>query len=195
MKRKATIGDPSCGRVITVGVAAFTAYIACVPNVSAQSGPPVRGTMALEGTMQRFYKAANVIIVKTVDGVEHAFSFTKDLLVHGGKHGIDQLADLQEGRTVIVHYSGSGKQPTAVEIDPVGDDGLQVTEGTVVRVNRARQQITIRYDNGTVETLRLTPRAAAAAGLDDDAQQVQVKVAYVNEGGEKVVHYFRRAST
>jgi hypothetical protein len=35
--------------------------------------------------MKQFYKAANVVIVTTMAGVEHVYHFTKDLIVHGGK--------------------------------------------------------------------------------------------------------------
>ena len=63
--------------------------IALVPSVSitlsAQSPPPVQGPIALEGTMKTFYRGVNTIIVTTIDGVEHVYHFTKDLVVHGGK--------------------------------------------------------------------------------------------------------------
>lgn len=53
--------------------------IALVPPVSmtlsAQSPPPVQGTIALEGTMKKFYRAVNTIIVTTIDGVEHVYHF------------------------------------------------------------------------------------------------------------------------
>ena len=32
-------------------------------SLEAQSPPPVRGTIALEGTMKKFYRAANVLVV------------------------------------------------------------------------------------------------------------------------------------
>ena len=54
-------------------------------TAAAQSPPPVQGTIALEGTMKTFYRAANVVIVTTMDGVEHAYHFTRDLVVHGRK--------------------------------------------------------------------------------------------------------------
>jgi len=53
--------------------------------VAAQSPPPVQGTIALEGTMKKFYRGTNVIIVTTIDGVEHVYRFARDLVVHGGK--------------------------------------------------------------------------------------------------------------
>ncbi len=157
----------------------------------AQSPPPVLGTLALEGTMKKLYRAANIIIVKTIDGVEHAFTFTENLLVHGGKRpGIDALEGLQEGRTIVVHYSVSGTREMAAEIDQVSDEGLRISEGTVVRISRSRREIVIRFANGVTETLRLTERAAAAGAAPVDRTAVGVKIFYADENGQKVVHYF-----
>src|SRR5215510_6237655 len=136
----------------TLGFIAGVCALWAVANTSpaAQTPPPVTGTMALEGTMQKFYKGTNLIIVKTIDGVEHVFTITRDLIVHGGKApGPGALAGLREGSTVVVHYTANGARPAAEEIDPIGEDGLQITEGTVVRVSRTRKQITIRFDNGS----------------------------------------------
>lgn len=174
----------------TVGAGAVLA--ASGHTVIAQSGPPVTGTIALEGTMEKFYKGLNEIIVKSTDGVEHVFYFTKSLLIHGGP--VDgTLADLQEGRTVVVHYQVIDKREAAQEIDRL-DDGLKITEGTVSHISRSHREITIRFANGTTETLRLTERAAtdAGPGVENDGPDVQVKVFYSDEHGQKVVHYFRR---
>jgi hypothetical protein len=54
-------------------------------TVAAQSPPLVQGTIALEGTMKKVNAAANMVIVTTIDGVEHVVHLTKDLPVHGGK--------------------------------------------------------------------------------------------------------------
>ena len=81
----------NCGRIrrwlvfalgATAGVA--VAAMASSRDVSAQLAPPVTGTIALEGTMEKFYKGVNVFIVKTSDGIEHMVYFTKNLLIHGG---------------------------------------------------------------------------------------------------------------
>ena len=96
--------------------------------------------------------AANTIVVKTVDGVEHSFHYTKDLLFHGGKSsGVDALQGLRDGTTVAVHYTSGGPDPAAVEIDQISDNGLSVTEGMVARIDRGRKQITIGFDSGTAE--------------------------------------------
>jgi len=175
-------------------LAGLGAWAVVGAGLAAQSPPSVTGTVALEGTMQKFYRAANVIVVKTIDGVEHAFSFTKSLIVHGAREGEDPLAGLLEGRPVVVHYTVQGTRLSAQEIDRVGADDATITEGRVVEVNRKRRQITIRFDNGTSETLRLSERAAAdsSTGIAEPGIDVQVKVLVVDEDGQRVVHYFRR---
>ena len=71
-------------------------------SAHAQNRPPLNEPIALEGTMKQFYKAANVVIVTTMDGVEHVYHFTKDLIVHGGKTpGVDAL----ELTRIVVYYS------------------------------------------------------------------------------------------
>jgi hypothetical protein len=195
---------PTCFKKMAFGVRVLAltvvlmAFAGLSATVSAQSPPPVRGTMALEGTMKTFYRAANTVIVATVDGVEHAYRFTKDLLVHGGKGaGADALAGLDEGSAVVVHYLTAEAGETAVEIDRVGGEGLKVTEGVIKRIDRGRKQITIRFDNGTTETLQLTEHAAAEAGKDVDeaaADATKIIVYYSDEGGRKLAHFFRRVS-
>jgi hypothetical protein len=166
--------------------------------LAGQSPPPVRGTIALEGTVAKIYAAANTVIVETIDGVEHVVHFTKDLLVHGGKGtGVDALRGLREGSTVVVHYRVEGGQESAQEIDSIGDEGLKVTEGVVARIDRGQKQITIRFDNGTTETLRLTDRAAADVGRDIDqpaAGDTRVVVYYSDDSGSRVAHFFKRKS-
>jgi hypothetical protein len=159
-------------------------------SLQAQSPPPVQGTIALEGTMKTFYRAANVLVVTTIDGVEHVYHFAKDLVVHGGeKPGIDALDGLREGDTVVVYYTSEGQGPTAHELDRLGAGGLDTTEGIVVGMDRRRMQITIRYDNGTTETFGLTERAATKPAV---AGEVRVVIYYSNEAGSKVAHLFKQ---
>jgi len=179
-----------------------SAIIALVSSVSitlgAQSGPPVQRTIALEGTMKTFYRAVNTIIVTTIDGVDHVYHFTKDLVVHGGKgRGMDALEGLREGSTVVVHYTVSEAKASAREIDRIGDEGLKTTEGVVTRIDRGRKRITIRFDDGKSETLRLTDRAAVEAAKDVDqaaTTAVKIIVYYSDEAGRKVAHFFKKAS-
>jgi hypothetical protein len=175
---------------------AVTLMISAV--AAAQSPPPVQGTVALEGTMKKFYRAVNVVVVTTIDGVEHVYHFAKDLVVHGGKGtGIDALEGLREGTTVVVHYTAEGSEQAAREIDVVGVEGLEVTEGMVTRVDRGRRQITVRYDNGKREVFRLTERAAAETVQSGDRAAptgTKVVIYYSDEHGQKVAHFFRKVA-
>lgn len=163
---------------------------------AAQSAPPVQGTIALEGTMKKVYGAVNVVVVTTIDGVEHVYRFAKDLVVHGGKHpGVDALKGMEEGSTVVVHYTVEGTEQEAREIDVVGGEGLEITEGKVTHVDRRHRKITVQYDNGRIEIFQLTERAAAEAspGTEQAALDgTRVAIYYRDEHGQKVAHFFRR---
>lgn len=175
----------------------------CLLNVSAAAAqnPPamggVTGTVATEGSMKAFYRGAKAIVVTTADGIDHVYQFAKDLIVHGGKHpGPDALAGLREGTTVVVHYTTSGTAPAAQEIDIVGDEGLQVTEGMVTSLDRRHQQITVRRESGKIETFQLSDRAIAETSrdLDQAAGTIRVVIYYTDENGRRVVHFFRKIS-
>jgi hypothetical protein len=173
--------------------------VLCVtPPVNAQTPPPIHGvtgTIATEGTIRDEHKAANKIVVETSDGVKHVYDGAKGLIVHGGKD--NRLADLKPGTTVVVHYTTGAAGDAAQEIDRVGENGLSVTEGIVTDIDRGKKEITIRYDNGTIEKLKLTDRSAADAGTDVGANAVgvtRIVVYYSDEAGQKVAHYFKRKS-
>ena len=151
----------------------------------------------MEGTMKQFYRAANVVVVTTMDGMEHVYHFTKDLLVHGGKKpGVDALDGLRAGTTVVIHQRVSGTQASVEEIDVLGDEGLKSTEGMVTNIDRRKNEITIRYNNGQTETLQMTSRAAAEtdAGIDESGEEARIVVYYSDEAGRKVAHYFKKES-
>jgi hypothetical protein len=180
--------------LFAVAAVLFATVVMSAP-LAAQSPAPVQGTVALEGTMKSFYRAANTVVVATIDGIEHVYHVTTNLVVHGGKGtGVDALAGLREGATVVVHYTVTLDEASATEIDRIGDEGLEITEGVVTHVDRGRKQITIRFDNGTTETLGLTDRAAAEAGPElgePPAARSKIVVYYRNEGGQKVAHFFK----
>jgi hypothetical protein len=176
---------------------AIACVVATAVPLGAQGTPPVQGTIALEATMKTVYKGAQTIIVATIDGVEHVYQFSKDLIVHGGKgSGVDALEGLQPGRTVVIHYRMGAAAPSATEVDIVGEAGLQITEATVVDIGRNRTEITVRWDSGRTETFKLTANAAAeTATLTAADDLAKVIVYYSNERGQKVAHYFRRAGS
>lgn len=172
---------------VTLPLLSFVALI--VAPIHAQ-GPPIHGvtgTIATEATIKSEHKAANKIIVATEDGAEHIYEVAKGVGVHGGK---DALSDLTPGTTVVIHYTADN---TAREIDRVGPDGLSTTEGIVTKIDRGKKTITLRYDNGRIETLKLTDRAAADVGKGIEAD-TRIVVYYSSEGGGKVTHYFKKHS-
>lgn len=181
---------------LTLTLALGAVLIPSTP-VFPQNRPPLQEPIALEGTMKQFYRAANIVVITTIDGMEHVYQFTKDLIVHGGKKpGVDALEGLRAGTTVVIHHTTAGSQASIEEIDVLGDEGLKSTEGMVTKIDRRNNEITIRYNNGKTETLQMTSRAAAEteAGIDESAEEARVVVYYTDEAGRKVAHYFKKAS-
>jgi len=164
--------------------------------VHAQSGPPLPNEpVATENSTKQFYRGLNVALVKTFDGVGHAYNFTKGLFGRGGKDpGVDTLAGLREGTHVAIHYSLTGETASIPEIDaPDGDGGLSITEAVVTNIDRGKKEITVRFTNGHAETLQMTSRGAADdAGILDDPGKASARIVvyYPDESGRKVGHYF-----
>ena len=190
------------GRRLLVGAVAVVFYVLLVPPVAdAQVPPPIdgiTGTVALDSTLVQEQVAANTFIVKTMDGVEHLWHLTKDLFVQGGKdRPVDSLQGLRDGTTVVVHDTIAESHAAVLEIEQIGNEEVTVTEGTVIRIDRDRRHITIRFDNGQDERLQLTTRPAletgteivgAAKGTD------RVTVYYADEAGQRVGHLFQKVS-
>jgi len=173
---------------LTVALALWGVLVG-VPGY-AQDRPPLKEPIALEGTMKAFYRAANTVVVTTMDGVEHVYHFTKNLIVHGGKSpGVDALAELSEGTPIVIHRAVNEEQASAEEIDVLGYEGLKISEGRVIHIDRRKKEITIRYGNGSTETLQLTTRAAAETAAEAEGQAAQIVIYYADEEGHKVAHY------
>jgi len=92
---------------------------------------------------------------------------------------------------VVVHYTVEGMEQDAREIDVIGTEGLEITEGTVTRVDRGRGEIAVRYDNGRTDVFRLTERATQEA-LSAGPAGAKVTIYYSDEHGEKVAHFFKK---
>ena len=185
-------------RFVTVGFVCSATALALPALTAGQEPPPVTGTIALEGTVDQTYKAANTVIVKTVDGVRHLFHLTGKTAVHGSESaGAEALRSLEAGSAVAVHYVADAGEQTALEVDRLDGKGLKTTKGVVTLVDRAGRKIAIRLADGSTQTLRLTDRAAMDVGKDVDrarANTTRVIVYYADEAGQRVAHYFKRIS-
>jgi hypothetical protein len=158
-----------------------------------QDVPPIPGvtaTAALEGTVEKTYAGANAIAVKTVDGIEHLFHFTKRTVVHGAAATDEAFSGLEKGTRVVVHYTGEGGDQTAAEVDRIGDGGLREMRGVVTDLDRAARRLSIRLTDGTRETLQLSDRAARDGDKDVKAGSTIVTY-YTYDDGTRVTHYMR----
>ncbi len=146
------------------------AWLAATP-LYAQHAPPipgVTGTLATPETVKDEYKAANKVVVAAEDGVEHVFPAGKG-----------PLSDLVEGSTVAIYYES------------------KATEGTVTDVGRKSGEITVRYDNGKTEKLKLADKQAVEPGraLKNGPQgDTRVVVYYSDEAHGRIARYFKPKS-
>jgi hypothetical protein len=192
---------PLSGRLVTRVLAPLGGLVLGASiSVNAQSPPPIQGvtgTIATQGAIKDVGEVGNTIVVGTLDGIEHAFHFTKHLLLRGGE-GTEALQGLRAGRSVVVHYKVEGASEAAHEVDRAGDEGLKSTEGVVTRVDRGRKQFVIEFTDGKTETFRLSDRAAESVGQGGGRAttgETQVIVYYSDEGGQQnVAHFFKKIS-
>ena len=126
------------------------------PAMHAQKAPPIPG---VTGTLVTPETAKD-----EKKAEDKAGAAVKDALTPGDNKG--PLADLRPGTTVVIRY------------------GSDVTEGVVSKIDRAANEITVRFDNKKVEKLVLADRGSA------DARTVE----YSNDTKQKVTRYFRPKS-
>jgi hypothetical protein len=171
---------------------ALTAIAATALGVAlgAQGPPPINPTIVPEGSSNTFYRGAHAVVVAVVDGIEHAYQFTRDLIVPG-RHGADALADLREGTTVAVQHKTGAGSTAPDDADADGDGRAAATEGTVTKIDRRHAQITVRFAEGKDGTFQLAeahPKAAAA-----DAAKT-VMISYTGKDGNRVMRAFSTLS-
>ena len=146
-----------------IGIVALSAA-----TVAYAQRPPaihgVTGTVATPETVKDEYKAANKIVVAAEDGVEHIFPAGKG-----------ELSDLREGTMVAIYYES------------------KATEGTVSNVARKSGEITVRYDNGKTEKLKLAEKDAVepSKALKNEPQgNTRVVVYYSDAARGRIARYF-----
>jgi hypothetical protein len=153
---------------------------------------------AVEGTVKKVDAGTKTVVVKTADGTEHTVHFVSKTTVHGwdaseagakdGMHGV------KEGSHVVVHYTVKGTEKTAQEMDRIGDGGLKVTEGTVSKIDRGTKTLAVKTADGAEATYKITDHAVVDAGKETGKaieKASKVTVYYTEEGGKKVVHFFK----
>ena len=149
---------------------------------------------AVEGTVKKVDAGTKTVVVKTADGTEHTVHVVSKTAVHGwdateagakdGMHGV------KEGSHVVVHYTVKGTEKTAQEMDRIGDGGLKVTEGTVSKIDRGTKTLAVKTADGAEATYRITDHAVVDTGKGIE-KAAKVTVYYTEEGGKKVVHFFK----
>jgi hypothetical protein len=153
---------------------------------------------AVEGTVKKVDAGTKTVVVATADGTEHTVHFVSKTAVVGwdateggakdGMHGV------KEGSHVVVHYTVKGTQKTAQEMDRIGDGGLKVTEGTVSAIDRGGKTLAVKTADGAEATYKITDHAAVDAGKETGkgvAKASKVTVYYTEEGGKKIVRFFK----
>jgi hypothetical protein len=151
------------------------------------------------GTITKIDRATKTITIKTADGTERLFHLTKNTAVHGVRASEmaakDSWHGLKEGSEVVAHSTKRGTEDTAVEVDKLGDDGLDKTEGTIKEIDRGGRKLVIESADGTEQTFKLTGHAATDAGRDLAAgteKGTKVAVYSTEESGRKVAHFFEK---
>ncbi len=153
---------------------------------------------AVEGTVKKVDAGTKTVVVTAADGTEHTVHFVKRTSVHGwdeteagakdGMHGV------KEGSHVVVHFTTKGTEKTAQEMDRVGDGGLKVMEGTVSKIDRGGKILAVKAADGTESTYKMSEHAAVDTGKDTGKaveKASKVTVYYTEEGGKKIVHFFK----
>lgn len=164
----------------------------------AQTPPPiggVSGTVAPEGSGDQAEAGANAIVAKTADGTRHLLRAAKDLLMHGKASAPvnDFLSELRPGSAVVLHYAVPGADAAALGPDRLED--TKVHEGMVLSINRGKQEISVRLEDKTVDTLQLAETVAREAAPDPNdsaAATPRVVVDYTDDQGRKMSHAFKK---
>jgi preprotein translocase subunit YajC len=162
---------------------------------------------AVAGIITKVDSAAKTITLKTVDGTEHVFKYTKRITVHAAEEGgkeakagaVDTYIAGKEGTHAVIHYTGEGADQTAVHVEDMGKHSMEVTHGTVTRVDKAARTVTIKAEDGTESTYHVAKDATIDTehGVTKNSALIakkgeQATVHYTDEAGKKIVHLFKR---
>jgi hypothetical protein len=144
----------------------------------------------VHGTVTKVDHSTKTVVVKAADGTEHTITVTGQTTYKGTKEGFDGL---KEGTEVVVHETGKGAKETGLEIGKISDDGVKVTEGTIVKVDHGSKTVVVKSADGTEKAFDYTGTAgkdmgeAVGSGTEKGAK---VTVYYTEESGKKIAHFF-----
>jgi len=100
----------------------------------------------------------------------------------------DTYKGIATGSEVVVHYTETGADKSATEVDKVGKDGLKYVDGTVEKVGKDGKTVTVKAADGTEHTF-----AVAGKGIGEGAEKGgKATVYYTEEGGKKVARFFEK---
>lgn len=147
---------------------------------------------AVHGTITKVDSGTKTIVVKTKDGTEQTVRFTEKTTVLGAdktaQGAKDSFKGLTEGSEVVVHYTATGAEKSATEVDKVGKDGLKSVDGTVEKVGEGGKTVVVKTADGTEQTFSVVGRGTAAAAKKTG----KTTVYYTEAGGKKVAHFFEK---
>jgi hypothetical protein len=158
---------------------------------------------AVAGVITKVDGAAKTISLKTADGTEHVFRYTEKTTVHVAKEGgeeakagtVDTYMAGKEGTHAVVSFTGKAGEETATHVQDLGRHSLQISEGTVTRVDKTARTVTIRSKDGSEDTYHVAKHATIDTdhGITKDSELVakkgeKITVHYTQEAGEKIAH-------
>jgi hypothetical protein len=172
------------GAVVVLGVASASPAV-------AQIAPPVPrpGTMAIPSGNDKLYDAGEA----AADGVARGVRAVKDKF--GAKAPlVDPLGGLLEGTTVVVR---KGLPPADNADADTGVDAKEtnVSEATVTQIEKARTQLTVRFDDGTRTVLQFAGNAGSDSAKEKAASATEVlSLTYTDDTGRKATRVFTKIS-
>lgn len=168
------------GAILAVSVAS------AVPAL-AQIAPPIPrpGTMAIPSGNDKLYDAGEA----AADGVVRGVRAVKDKF--GAKAPlVDPLGGLLEGTTVVVR---KGVPPADTDAEADGD--AKVSEATVTHIEKARTQLTLRFDDGTKSVLQFAGNAGSDSANTKAGSAADVlSLTYTDDTGRKATRVFTKIS-
>jgi hypothetical protein len=172
--------------LITAAALVLINVIAAADATAGQPPPPIHGvtgTVATEETVKDVHDAGRGILER----VARLFRLNRRSPDSSDKAAAELFAGLTAGTAVIVQNATEGKN--LAEIDRQDRDGGSRMEGVITAVDPSARTISLRLVDGTRQTLRLSDEGDKTT--DSTATRV---VVFLKDGGERVVHYFKRVS-